>query len=526
MLLSQSFGVSASSLEARRRVQYREQSRRIVGLYENAVSVSDRLGPGQFWSKFDAYLDPDDLVQLKKGLRGIPNFPKLSMKGDQLLLGDSLTFKVLNAEENLYLLNGREIRLDSNAHILDWLQQIQLHLDSSRNAFNFSDFLFPKAYAMGGGLIAIIIAIIAMLFGAKANRKKKEAAEAAAHEASGGFPGEAGASAGMPFLPPASGGGADPAAPVPPYQGPTIAAKCPAAVTDGSNIEGSNPESLPEFNKAVLAGLMEFPDVNAPDGDERKKSIPYDLGKNITTLESFAKAQLDGGDYKIKTPGLSDWNGGSHGLYCSGANQLLFLKGLEKASVGLDESTATALTNFGSKGSRPADGVGLWGRGNGNGFAFANMIADAQMGFSFEDPGAKHALPGDFVKMIGLGDNDGSMVGTAEGGHLGVFLGWKEEGGKKLMCFYTANSKDEGTYKSGLGSKCVAQDKYSKMIFTRVDAPQNAKKLGEIAKTTDEFTYAIRSGVKDAQGNEIKQELPYEHAKQRAGIASCEAQAI
>ena len=145
--------------------------------------------------------------------------------------------------------------------------------------------------------------------------------------------------------------------------------------------------------------------------------------------------------------------------YCSGATYLVFLKTLSALQsnhqLSLTPETATALKPTGQP-----DGRGIWGRWNANGPGTARLFYELGLGPNFTD--LQRALPGDFLKIFW---NDG--IGATEHGHSVIFLGTEEKNGIKYLKFWSSNIP------GGYGEKVVPQSRAHRMLFSRLEHPEN-----------------------------------------------------
>lgn len=167
----------------------------------------------------------------------------------------------------------------------------------------------------------------------------------------------------------------------------------------------------------------------------------------------------------------------SHAIpsYCSGATYLVFLKTL----AGLQSSGRLTLTPETVRSLRPSgqpDGTGIWGRWNANGPGTARLFHELLLGNSFTDP--RFALPGDFLKIFW---NDG--IGASEHGHSVIFLGMETKEGVPCVRFWSSNTP------GGYGEKSVPRSKIRRMLFSRLEHPENINR--PLSSRTDSYLSSL-----------------------------------
>jgi hypothetical protein len=144
--------------------------------------------------------------------------------------------------------------------------------------------------------------------------------------------------------------------------------------------------------------------------------------------------------------------------YCSEATYLVFLKTLarlQKQGLALAPETLKALRPAGQ-----ADGSGIWGRWNANGPGTARLFHELGLGPNFTD--LNKARPGDFMKVFWT-----DQIGATEHGHSVVFLGTESRNGISLLRFWSSNLHE------GYGEKTVPQSRIRRMLFSRLENPEN-----------------------------------------------------
>jgi hypothetical protein len=145
--------------------------------------------------------------------------------------------------------------------------------------------------------------------------------------------------------------------------------------------------------------------------------------------------------------------------YCSEATYLVFLKTLSLLQHGgrltLSSETMNELRPTGQP-----DGVGIWGRWNANGPGTARLFRELGLGPNFTD--LNMARPGDFLKIFW---ND--AIGASEHGHSVIFLGTESRNGVPCLRFWSSNLH------AGYGEKTVPLSRIQRMLFSRLESPQN-----------------------------------------------------
>jgi hypothetical protein len=203
----------------------------------------------------------------------------------------------------------------------------------------------------------------------------------------------------------------------------------------------------------------------------------------------------DGGGYSVSSSAFSALRGavrskvGSDGewvadparpSFCSGATYVVFLQALQRLvpEKVRGEPMVRALMVQGQP-----DGTGVWGRWNANGPGTAVLFLDAGLGMNFEQ--LQKAEPGDFLKIFW---NDG--VGANERGHSVVYLGRRGNGGGEEIQFWSSNQP------SGYGSKWVSLSRVRRLLFSRLERPENIRRILEIP-VKDPYLGRLSSGNSD-----------------------------
>jgi hypothetical protein len=145
--------------------------------------------------------------------------------------------------------------------------------------------------------------------------------------------------------------------------------------------------------------------------------------------------------------------------YCSEATYLVFLKTLgrlqERQELSISAEALKALRTTGQP-----DGVGIWGRWNANGPGTARLFRELGLGPNFSD--LNRARSGDFLKIFW---ND--HIGASEHGHSVIFLGTESVNGIPCLRFWSSNLHE------GYGEKTVPLSRIRRMLFSRLESPQN-----------------------------------------------------
>jgi hypothetical protein len=225
---------------------------------------------------------------------------------------------------------------------------------------------------------------------------------------------------------------------------------------------------------AVSCGTGEVP---ADPGPEAARVAPYNAlvlqvvrempkGGGYTTTDRAEIALRSsisgvGGELRVRPEAAKP-------SYCSGATYLVLLKVVEKLEAAgrfqVSEKAIKALLVFDQ-----ADGIDTWGKWNANGPGAAKVMHDTGMGRNFESWDA--ALPGDFMKIFW-----NEEIGEREFGHLVIYLGRTNKGGKEQVKFWSSNEP------KGFGVKSVPREKIKWAIFSRLERPERINKVGRLPK--------------------------------------------
>jgi hypothetical protein len=150
--------------------------------------------------------------------------------------------------------------------------------------------------------------------------------------------------------------------------------------------------------------------------------------------------------------------------FCSGATYLVFLKTIAQmrrdGRLKLDTETLESLVI--REGQH--DGEGVWGRWNANGPGTARLFYELGLGTNSTD--FAKAKPGDFMKIFWTQE-----VGNTEHGHSVVFMGTEMQNGEPYVRFWSSNVP------AGYGEKSVPRSKIARVIFSRLEKPENLTRI-------------------------------------------------
>ncbi|MDP0492022.1 MAG: hypothetical protein Q7Q71_13310 [Verrucomicrobiota bacterium JB023] len=188
-----------------------------------------------------------------------------------------------------------------------------------------------------------------------------------------------------------------------------------------------------DFNARILAAVRAMPRGGGYDGsDATKNLLPKACAvENGRLVIDARQAQPS---------------------FCSSATYLVLLQALE--GVVPPEALSSLLPV-----PDQADGEGVFGRWNANGPGCAKLVADLDAGDNFTDWEA--ARPGDMLKIWWT-----EAIGNRERGHHVVYLGHDDE----VVRFWSSNQP------GGYGEKEVPRSKCKRVLFTRVNRPENFAK--------------------------------------------------
>lgn len=199
------------------------------------------------------------------------------------------------------------------------------------------------------------------------------------------------------------------------------------------NLPASEAMRLPIGNRAIISSLKELPKEGGyATSPESKKYLERSLGMIREGI-------------KPPSPGAS---------FCSSATYIALAAALKKMELAgrlsISEDCWENLME-----TELSDGHGAWGMWNANGPGAARLLGLAGLGYSFTDLAS--ALPGDFLKFFWT-----PKIGRDEKGHLVVFLGSRESGGKTMIRYWSSNRPD------GMGVNETPFDEMHNLIFSRL----------------------------------------------------------
>jgi hypothetical protein len=135
------------------------------------------------------------------------------------------------------------------------------------------------------------------------------------------------------------------------------------------------------------------------------------------------------------------------------------------------------------------DGLRIWGRWNSNGPGTSKFFHDTQIGKNFSD--IRDARPGDFLKIFW-----NSFIGKREKGHSVIFLGLETHKGVEMIKFWGSSQST-----SGYGIKMVPRSDAIRMIFSRIENPENLSNITAIPQL-DSFLSSMLT--KDSSWDEVR----------------------
>lgn len=212
--------------------------------------------------------------------------------------------------------------------------------------------------------------------------------------------------------------------------------------------------SLPPLNRLILESISGIP---SGGGYAPSAAATRALGQAVGTQDGKLSVNAS-----HATPS-----------YCSGATYLVFLKTLSalqsSGRLTLTPGTVTAL-----KPSGQPDGTGIWGRWNANGPGTARLFHELGLGRNFTE--LKAALPGDFLKIFWT-----DAIGSTEHGHSVIFLGY--DPATDSVTFWSSNIP------GGYGKKSVPRLKIRRMLFSRLEHPENLNR--PLSSRTDTYLSSL-----------------------------------
>jgi hypothetical protein len=156
-------------------------------------------------------------------------------------------------------------------------------------------------------------------------------------------------------------------------------------------------------------------------------------------------------------------------VYCSGASYEAFITVIAR----LQQEGRLQLSDVGEKGllvNMQPDGTDFWGRWNSNGPGTSRVFYELGLGMNSMD--WKDAKPGDFMKIF-----FNEHIGKLERGHSVVYLGSFTRDGIEYFRFWSSNPP------LGRGTKEMAKSKAIRVIFSRLQYPENLNNISSIPVT-------------------------------------------
>ena len=152
--------------------------------------------------------------------------------------------------------------------------------------------------------------------------------------------------------------------------------------------------------------------------------------------------------------------------YCSGATYLVFLKVISSLQSQQRQQLTPEIISALRPLAQP-DGTGIWGRWNANGPGTARLFKELSLGRNFTD--LPNARPGDFLKIFWT-----DQIGASEHGHSVIYLGTENKKGIQHLTYWSSNIPE------GFGVKSVPLSRVHRMIFSRLENPENLDRASSI----------------------------------------------
>jgi hypothetical protein len=163
--------------------------------------------------------------------------------------------------------------------------------------------------------------------------------------------------------------------------------------------------------------------------------------------------------------------------YCTTATYMVFYQVLYRYWEEHNQTTDILVLER-LKPNLERDGLRIWGRWNSNGPGSAKFFHETGLGINFDDPAM--ARPGDFLKIFWNNE-----VGKNERGHTVIFLGYRNGS----VTFWGSSRST-----NGYGVKTVSRSEYSKLLFSRLLAPENAINIATLDEN-DEFLASMLTRI-------------------------------
>ncbi len=252
-----------------------------------------------------------------------------------------------------------------------------------------------------------------------------------------------------------------------------------------------------DYNDYVLKAIQSMP----AGGTYAKyqKSLPSSQRFNdlYQTVEDLGNALSPGlqGALKVDAKKAKNYS------FCSSATYLAFCEAVselqKKGLVEKSRALAGEMANVGDKNDvihGKLDGIGIFGHWNADGPGTAVLFERLGLGMNFTS--YAKAKPGDFMK-IWWNEN----IGKGESGHLVVYLGESQDG-KSVNMWSSQTKNDNGS--AGYGTMWVEKSRIKRVVFSRLENPQNLKNWLSFSEAQKKSDYLIRIRQTGSSGAEMK----------------------
>lgn len=249
-----------------------------------------------------------------------------------------------------------------------------------------------------------------------------------------------------------------------------------------------------DFNPLIIETIVEMPQGGgyARYSQARKLS---DLHRTVELLDAAVGVKPAAMRLEVN-PGMA-----AGYSFCSSATYLLFVRVIEKLQaekrIRLAPSVNREIARIGDRIDVIAgknDGVGIFGHWNADGPGTAVLFHRLDLGSNFSS--FEKARPGDFMKIFW---ND--KIGKGERGHLVVFLGHNDDGSAVQVWSSNLENSDGS---NGYGSMWVERSRIKRVVFSRLEHPENLNRWKEFSKAqrTSDYLVGIRkvSSTPDEMG--------------------------
>ncbi len=226
-----------------------------------------------------------------------------------------------------------------------------------------------------------------------------------------------------------------------------------------------------------------------------------DLHQTVADLDDAVSAKKNG-TLVVKPEKAGGYS------FCSSATYLAFAEVaerlIEEGKVPKSAELARDLAWTGSKtdviGGK-LDGVGIFGHWNADGPGTAVLFKTLDLGTNFSD--YAKAKPGDFMKIF-WNEN----IGKGESGHLVVYLG-ETDGGKAVKVWSSQTKNDDGS--SGYGVMTVEKSRIKRVVFSRLERPENLMNWLKLPESRKSSMYLIRIRKTGSTGEEMEKVVGIEN---------------